>query len=115
MYVKLWELLRSVPLTGETPDLDMEINSISYDTRTIKPGALFAALPGARDDGARHIREALDRGAAAVLCRERPEEDGPWLVTPESPRPSAPLWTSSSQPSRRTATPGSISRRHSKA
>ena len=36
MYVKLWELLRSVPLTGETPDLDMEINSISYDTRTIK-------------------------------------------------------------------------------
>ena len=86
MYVKLWELLRSVPLTGETPDLDMEINSISYDTRTIKPGALFAALPGARDDGARHIREALDRGAAAVLCRERPEEDGPWLVTPDPRR-----------------------------
>ena len=86
MYVKLWELLRSVPLTGETPDLDMEINSISYDTRTLKPGALFAALPGARDDGARHIREALDRGAAAVLCRERPEEDGPWLVTPDPRR-----------------------------
>lgn len=84
--MKLWELLRSVPLTGETPDLDMEINSISYDTRTIKPGALFAALPGARDDGARHIREALDRGAAAVLCRERPEEDGPWLVTPDPRR-----------------------------
>ena len=69
--MKLWELLHSVPLTGETPDLDMEINSISYDTRTLEPGALFAALPGARDDGARYIREALDRGAAAVLCRER--------------------------------------------
>ena len=51
--MKLWELLHSVPLTGETPDLDMEINSISYDTRTLEPGALFAALPGARDDGAR--------------------------------------------------------------
>ena len=84
--MKLWELLHSVPLTGETPDLDMEINSISYDTRTLEPGALFAALPGARDDGARYIREALDRGAAAVLCRERPEEDGPWLVTPDPRR-----------------------------
>ena len=51
--MKLWELLHSVPLTGETPELDMEINSISYDTRTLEPGALFAALPGARDDGAR--------------------------------------------------------------
>lgn len=60
--MKLWELLHSVPLTGETPELDMEINSISYDTRTLEPGALFAALPGARDDGARYIREALDRG-----------------------------------------------------
>ena len=57
--MKLWELLHSVPLTGETPELDMEINSISYDTRTLEPGALFAALPGARDDGARYIREAL--------------------------------------------------------
>lgn len=84
--MKLWELLHSVPLTGETPDLEMEINSISYDTRTLEPGALFAALPGARDDGARYIREALDRGAAAVLCRERPEEDGPWLVTPDPRR-----------------------------
>ena len=84
--MKLWELLHSVPLTGETPELDMEINSISYDTRTLEPGALFAALPGARDDGARYIREALDRGAAAVLCRERPEEDGPWLVTPDPRR-----------------------------
>ena len=84
--MKLRDLLAGVPLTGGNADLNMEINSISYDTRTLKPGALFAALPGARDDGARHIREALDRGAAAVLCRERPEEDGPWLVTPDPRR-----------------------------
>ena len=84
--MKLRDLLAGVPLTGGNADLNMEINSISYDTRTLEPGALFAALPGARDDGARYIREALDRGAAAVLCRERPEEDGPWLVTPDPRR-----------------------------
>ena len=46
--MKLWELLHSVPLTGETPDLEMEINSISYDTRTLKPGALFDEAMAAR-------------------------------------------------------------------
>ncbi len=49
-------------------DPDMEISSISYDSRTLKPGALFAALPGERDDGGRYVQEALEKGARAVLC-----------------------------------------------
>ena len=57
MYVKLWELLRSVPLTGETPDLDMEINSISYDSRTLEPGALFVTLSGSKTDGHRYVAQ----------------------------------------------------------
>ena len=40
----LRELLAGVPLTGGNLDLDMEISSISYDTRTLAPGALFVAL-----------------------------------------------------------------------
>ena len=70
--MKLHALLAGVPLTGGSPDLDMEISSISYDTRTLQPGALFVALTGARTDGPRHIRAALDKGAAAVLCQQAP-------------------------------------------
>jgi UDP-N-acetylmuramoyl-L-alanyl-D-glutamate--2,6-diaminopimelate ligase len=33
----------------------------------VKPGYLFAALPGSRTDGARYIADALARGAAAIL------------------------------------------------
>ena len=80
----LRELLAGVPLTGGSPDLDMEISSISYDTRTICPGALFVALSGDKTDGHRFIQEAVEKGAAAVLCEEAPEEDGPWLTAADS-------------------------------
>ena len=84
--MKLWNLMHGVPLTGASITQNMEITSISYDTRTLEPGALFAALPGAKTDGARYIQEALDKGAAAVLCQQPPEGAGPWLVTPDARR-----------------------------
>ena len=84
--MKLWNLLHGVPLTGEHFTEDMEISSLSYDTRTLEPGALFVALPGARTDGARFIREALEKGAAAVLCETPPGGGGPWLATPDARR-----------------------------
>lgn len=60
--MKLWQLLAGVPLTGEPYSQDMEITSISYDTRTLLPGALFVALPGAKTDGSLYIDEALGQG-----------------------------------------------------
>ena len=82
--MKLRDLLAGVPLTGDGPDLEMEINSISYDTRTLQPGALFIALSGDKTDGHRYIHAAVEKGAAAVLCQRVPETPGPWLVTPDS-------------------------------
>jgi UDP-N-acetylmuramoyl-L-alanyl-D-glutamate--2,6-diaminopimelate ligase len=40
---------------------------LTADSRAVKPGYLFAALPGSRTDGARFIADALARGAAAIL------------------------------------------------
>ena len=82
--MKLHSLLAGVPLMGDLYAQDLEIASISYDTRTLRPGALFIALPGAKTDGHKHISEALEKGAAAVLCREAPPEPGPWLVTEDT-------------------------------
>ena len=48
------------------------------------PGCLFVALPGSKTDGHRYIRQALERGAAAVLCQRPPEGEGPWLVTEDT-------------------------------
>ena len=49
------------------------IAGLAADSREVKPGYLFAALPGVKTDGARFIEEALKRGAAAVLVASRRE------------------------------------------
>ena len=53
---KLPEGLSGVPIRG-----------LAADSRMVKPGYLFAALPGVKTDGARFIAQALERGAAAIL------------------------------------------------
>ena len=88
--MKLNQLLRGVALTGCRADQDVEITGVSYDTRTMAPGGLFAALEGYKTDGQLYIREALEKGAVAVLCRRAPDFDGPWL-TAEDPRASLAL------------------------
>ena len=82
--MKLRDLLAGVPVTGALPDPELECSSLSYDSRTLTPGALFVALPGEKTDGHRHIAHAMERGAAAVLCQTPPEEPGPWIVTPDT-------------------------------
>jgi UDP-N-acetylmuramoyl-L-alanyl-D-glutamate--2,6-diaminopimelate ligase len=52
--------LRSSELNGVT--------GITADSRAVRPGFLFAALPGVQADGRRFIPEAVAQGAAAVLA-----------------------------------------------
>ncbi len=50
--------------------LTTSISGLTADSRAVKPGYLFAALPGSRTDGSHYITEALQRGAAAILVPE---------------------------------------------
>ena len=63
--MKLSQLLSAV---GADCPQDADISAVTCDAREAGPGALFAALPGARADGRDFIPQALERGAAAVLC-----------------------------------------------
>ncbi|MGP1454208.1 MAG: UDP-N-acetylmuramoyl-L-alanyl-D-glutamate--2,6-diaminopimelate ligase [Treponema sp.] len=49
---------------------DVCITSLSYDSRTVKKGALFIALPGIHTDGAAYIEAAIQQGAVAVLYQQ---------------------------------------------
>ena len=53
------------------PDKGPEIRGITADSRTVEPGCLFAALPGARADGRAYISDAVRKGAVAVLTDPR--------------------------------------------
>lgn len=72
----------------ETPPAD--ITGLTADSRAVRPGFLFAALPGARADGRAFIAEAVARGAAAILAPEGtawPEDVPPRpLLTDADPR-----------------------------
>ncbi len=46
----------------------LAITGLAVDSRLVRPGHLFAALPGAAQDGRRHIADAVSRGAVAVLA-----------------------------------------------
>lgn len=82
--MRLKELLEGVDLIQVCADTEMEISSISYDTREIENGALFAALTGHKQDGHNFIDEALAAGAAAIVCQTPPKRPGPWIVVKDS-------------------------------
>lgn len=46
---------------------EAQVTGLSVDSRTVKPGHLFAALPGVRAHGAEFITYALRMGAGAIL------------------------------------------------
>ena len=79
--MRLYQLLQGVPVLRCAADWKTEITSVSYDSHTVTPGALFAAVPGLKTDGQTYIDQAVARGAAAVLCRKEPDYPGPWVVT----------------------------------
>lgn len=52
---------------------DPDIAGLTADSRAVKPGFVFAALPGVKADGRAFIADALARGAVAVLAPEGTE------------------------------------------
>ncbi|SEC64481.1 UDP-N-acetylmuramoylalanyl-D-glutamate--2,6-diaminopimelate ligase [Streptomyces misionensis] len=75
-------------LGAAAPDAAAEITGITHDSRAVRPGDLYAALPGARLHGADFVTQAAGLGAAAVLTdptgAERAAATGlPVLVVPD--------------------------------
>jgi len=53
--------------THQTLTTDPDISGLCAYSRKVKPGDLFAALPGMQTDGGAFIAEAVERGALAIL------------------------------------------------
>ncbi|HBO8991218.1 TPA: UDP-N-acetylmuramoyl-L-alanyl-D-glutamate--2,6-diaminopimelate ligase, partial [Pseudomonas aeruginosa] len=64
---------------------DLLIRELTLDSRGVRPGDLFLAVPGGRQDGRAHIADALAKGAAAVAYEaegagELPPSDAPLIA-----------------------------------
>ncbi|WP_428814733.1 UDP-N-acetylmuramoyl-L-alanyl-D-glutamate--2,6-diaminopimelate ligase [Streptomyces albus] len=77
------------PVTG-TGDADVPVTGITHDSRAVRPGDIYAALPGARLHGADFVEQARSLGAAAVLTdpsgTERARATGLPVLTVPDPR-----------------------------
>jgi len=75
-----------LPQAGDPAHGARTVRGIRYDSRAVRPGDLFVAVPGTVTDGHDHVPAAVAAGAIAVVV-ERAEarcEDVPCLVVPSS-------------------------------
>ncbi len=56
-------------------DMSKTITGFSWDSRTVKPGSLYIAMPGERVDGNDYIKAAIKNGATVVLITRAPSEE----------------------------------------
>ena len=65
---------------------DRPATGVAYDSRRVAPGAVFVALRGQQDDGARYAPQAVARGAAAIVAEtEAPAGTTvPWVTVPDA-------------------------------
>jgi UDP-N-acetylmuramoyl-L-alanyl-D-glutamate--2,6-diaminopimelate ligase len=69
------------------------VTAIGYDSRTVAPGAVFVALKGQHADGTSFAKQAIERGAAAIVS-EQPAPPGvhvPWAMVDDARRALAVL------------------------
>jgi UDP-N-acetylmuramoyl-L-alanyl-D-glutamate--2,6-diaminopimelate ligase len=75
------DALRAAPAVGV-------VSGIAYDSRGVHPGDVFVALKGLHADGTAFARQAIDRGAAAVVSEQPAPDDVhvPWAMVGDARR-----------------------------
>lgn len=84
--MELKELIVNIKPLEIIGDAEVDITGVNIDSRRIGNGHLFIAMKGTQVDGHKFIPKAIELGAKAVLCEERPElpADGVTYVVVES-------------------------------
>ena len=63
-----WAERRGGPPSAASVSRDLDVSGITANSRDVRPGFVFAALPGQTQDGRRFIGDAVANGAAAILA-----------------------------------------------
>ena len=79
--MKLEDVLRGISVIARGGAWGEEIKGIAYNSKVVRSGFLFAALPGAARNGMDFVAEAVGQGAAAVLSAwpRPPAVDAVWI------------------------------------
>lgn len=72
-------------LPDQRVERDTDISGIAYDSRKVRPGDLFFALPGEKADGAQFAAAAAAHGAVAIIAKSPVAASIPVIVV-DDPR-----------------------------
>src|SRR5260370_29953751 len=81
--------LLSADVVSDPRFAELKLLGISADSRTVKPGYLFVAVAGSKDDGLRFVDQALSSGAVAIMAERLPAQalpDGVAFIKVENVR-----------------------------
>lgn len=67
-------LLSPIEISEIVGNDNIEITGVTADSRQVKPGTMFVAVPGVSVDGHAFIHKAQEAGASAVVCEHLPEQ-----------------------------------------
>jgi UDP-N-acetylmuramoyl-tripeptide--D-alanyl-D-alanine ligase len=67
----LWTSDEIAAATGGTASKHFEVTGVTFDSREVKPGDLFVAMPGTVHDGHRFVDGAFASGAAGAIVSHR--------------------------------------------
>jgi UDP-N-acetylmuramoyl-tripeptide--D-alanyl-D-alanine ligase len=71
--------------TGQGDPTAIVPTGVSIDTRTLKPGEIFFALPGEKVDGHQFLDAAFDRGACAAVVTRSGVRESRQLIAVDAP------------------------------
>ncbi|TME22664.1 MAG: UDP-N-acetylmuramoyl-L-alanyl-D-glutamate--2,6-diaminopimelate ligase, partial [Chloroflexi bacterium] len=80
--IKLSRLVEGMTVL-EAPPTDPEVTGLCYDSRRLKAGDCFVAIPGTHTDGHRYVETALRDGAVAAVVTRRVGTAWPQVVVPD--------------------------------
>lgn len=78
--MKLNELIKNIKVNKIVNDSEIEIEGISYNSKTIQKGEIFVCLKGEHSDGHEFAKMAVENGAGALFCEKELDFDLPQVI-----------------------------------
>ena len=72
--MKLKDILTNCNLLEIVGEKDVDVASITFDSRKVGPNTLFFAVKGTQVDGHDYIDGAVEKGAAVIVCEKMPRK-----------------------------------------
>jgi UDP-N-acetylmuramoyl-L-alanyl-D-glutamate--2,6-diaminopimelate ligase len=69
------EIIDEIEAVGAEGDSEQPVTGVEYDSRRVRPGAVFVAMKGGSTDGNRYVDKAIAAGALGIITDSSPTFD----------------------------------------